>query len=135
MKIYGSLKETEFENIIEEIGKGEVMAAGMYFTLSHIAKEQGKEELAEKFAKIATDEARHGGMYFYLNGKMNEDIMSVLPNFVKEEENAYPKLLELSEKIREAGYIEAADMVKKAALEEKGHQKLLEVIIKKEKTN
>ncbi|MGL5822333.1 MAG: ferritin family protein [Sarcina sp.] len=132
MKLHGVLKGTEFENMIDEIAKGEAMAAGMYFTLAHIANEQGKEEMAQKFTKIATDEARHSGMYSYLNGKMGEDIMSILPNFIKEEEGAYPNLVGLSEKIKDAGYEEAADMIKRAALDEKGHQKLLEVVMKKE---
>ncbi|MGL4742501.1 MAG: ferritin family protein [Sarcina sp.] len=130
MNLYGSTKGTEFENMIDEIAKGEAMAAGMYFTLAHIAKEQGKDDMAQKFTKIATDEARHSGMYSYLNGKMSEDIISILPEFVKEEENAYPNLLGLSEKIREAGLSDAADMIKRAALDEKGHQKLLELILK-----
>lgn len=130
MNLYGSTKGTEFENMIDEIAKGEAMAAGMYFTLAHIAKEQGKDDMAQKFTKIATDEARHSGMYSYLNGKMSEDIISILPEFVKEEENAYPNLLGLSEKIRQAGLSDAADMIKRAALDEKGHQKLLELILK-----
>ncbi|MGL5414816.1 MAG: ferritin family protein [Clostridium sp.] len=131
MKIYGSTKGTELEKTIEELWKGEAMAAGMYFALAHIAKEQGKDELAESFTKIGSDEARHSGLYAYLNGMMNEDIMSVLPMFIREEEGAYPKILELSEKIRGLGLNEAADLVKSAALDEKGHQKLLEVLINK----
>lgn len=131
MKIYGSTKGTELEKVIEELAKGEAMAAGMYFTLAHIAKEQGREDLAKSFTKIGSDEARHSGLYSYLNGMMNEDIMSVLPMFIKEEEGAYPKILELSEKIRALGLEDAADLVKSAALDEKGHQKLLEVIVKK----
>ncbi|MGL5416830.1 MAG: rubrerythrin [Clostridium sp.] len=131
MKIYGSTKGTELEKTIEELAKGEAMAAGMYFTLAHIAKEQGNHELSEALSKIGSDEARHSGLYSYLNGVMSEDIMSILPMFAKEEESAYPKILELSEKIRSLGLAQSADLVKSAALDEKGHEKLLQVILKK----
>ncbi|MGL5616141.1 MAG: ferritin family protein [Sarcina sp.] len=131
MNIYGSTKNTELEKTIEELAKGEAMAAGMYFTLAHIAKEQGNEELSKSLSKIATDEARHSGLYSYLNGNLNEDILSVLPMFLKEEENAYPQILALSEKIEALGLTEASALVKSAALDEKGHEKLLETLIKK----
>lgn len=74
MSLRGITKGSKVEESIAKLIKGEAMVAGMYFSLANIAREQGHEDVAEKLIKIATDEARHSGLYSFLNGELNGDI-------------------------------------------------------------
>lgn len=129
MSLLGSTKGTELEKMIDKLVTGEAMAAGMYFALSHIAKEQGNEKVATVLAKIGADEARHSGLYSVLNGKVNEDIFAMLPMFLKEEQNAGPAIGGLADKAAELGMEEVAELIRGAAKDEEGHAKALESIL------
>lgn len=129
MNLLGITKGSELEEMIDKLITGEAMAAGMYFALSHIAREQGNEKVANILAKIGTDEARHSGLYSVLNGKVNEDIFTLLPMFLKEEQNAEPSIAVLADKAEELKMYEASKLIREAAKDEEGHAKALENIL------
>lgn len=121
MSIYGKTKGTELEEMIDKLAEGEAKAAGMYFALSHIAQEQGNEKIAKVLAKIGADEARHSGMYAMLNGKVPEDIYSMMPMLEKEEKGAEPMLLGLAKKAADLGLEDVAKAIEEAAKDEIFH--------------
>ncbi|MGL4760728.1 MAG: ferritin family protein [Sarcina sp.] len=129
MNLLGATKGTELEEMIDKLVTGEAMAAGMYFALSHIAREQGNEKVANVLAKIGTDEARHSGLYSVLNGKVNEDIFEILPMFLKEEQGAGPAIGGLADKAEELGMKDVAELIRGAANDETGHANALEAIL------
>ena len=129
MNLLGATKGTELEEMIDKLVTGEAMAAGMYFALSHIAREQGNEKVANVLAKIGTDEARHSGLYSVLNGKVNEDIFAILPMFLKEEQGAGPAIGGLADKAEALGMKEVAEHIRAAAKDETGHANALEAIL------
>lgn len=130
MNLLGSIKGTELEEMINKLITGEAMAAGMYFALSHIAKEQGNDKVATLLAKIGADEARHSGLYSVLSGKVDEDIFTLLPMFLKEEQNAVLTIGALADKAQELKMNEVAQLIKDAAKDEEAHAKALENILK-----
>ncbi|WP_297522910.1 ferritin family protein [uncultured Clostridium sp.] len=129
MNILGATKGTELEEIIDKLVTGEAMAAGMYFALAHIAREQGNEKVANVLTKIGTDEARHSGLYSVLNGKVNEDIFTLLPMFLKEEQGAGPAIGGIADKAEQLGMKEVAKLIRGAAKDEIGHANALEAIL------
>ena len=128
MSVYGKTKGTELEEMIDKLAEGEAKAAGMYFALSHIAKEQGHEKVATILAKIGADEARHSGMYAMLNGKVPEDIFSMMPMLEKEEKGAGPAISAIAKKAQELGLEDVAKLIQGAADEEIFHGNAVESI-------
>ena len=130
MNVLGAIKGTELEEMINKLISGEAMAAGMYFALSHIAKEQGNNKVATLLEKIGADEARHSGLYSVLSGKVDEDIFALLPMFLKEEQNAVLTIGALADKAQELKMNEVSQLIKYAAKDEESHAKVLENILK-----
>lgn len=133
MSLRGITKGSKMEESIAKLIKGEAMAAGMYFSLANVAREQGHEDVAEKLIEIATDEARHSGLYSFLNGELNGDIFDILEMFKKEEVNAVKDILNLSNVAKTEGFEEAGKLIEDAAKDEGKHARLLTEILEKYK--
>ncbi|MFT8347650.1 ferritin family protein [Clostridium saccharoperbutylacetonicum] len=131
MSIVGLTKGTDLEKKIDEMWKGEAMAAAAYHAFAIVAKEKGLLELSEALKKIAADEARHGGIYAALNGHTNENLSETLSSMANGEISASEQIKELSNEIHKLGFEEAAQAVKAAAEDEYGHGTLLKELVKK----
>ncbi|WP_238915254.1 ferritin family protein [Clostridium sp. YIM B02555] len=131
MSLIGLTKGTDLEKKIDEMWKGEAMAAAAYHAFAIVAKEKGLLELSESLMKIAADEARHGGLYAALNGHTNENLLETLSSMANGEISASEQIKELSNEIHKLGFEEAAQAVKAAAEDEYGHGTLLKELVKK----
>ncbi|MDF2885482.1 MAG: rubrerythrin, partial [Clostridiaceae bacterium] len=121
MSLIGLTKGTALEKKIDEMWKGEAMAAAAYHAFAIVAKEKGLLELSEALKKIAADEARHGGIYAALNGHTNTNLSETLSSMANGEISASEQIKELSNEIHKLGFEEAAQAVKAAAEDEYGH--------------
>ncbi|MGL5750259.1 MAG: hypothetical protein ACRCXT_07020, partial [Paraclostridium sp.] len=128
MSLKGMTKGTELEEIIDNMAKGEAMAATMYFSLACMAREKGLLDVAKGLEKIASDEARHSGLYSFINGNPNEDIFKILENLENEEFKAGDDIVNLADKALELGLKEVADKLREVAKEEIMHGNLLKVL-------
>lgn len=133
MSLRGITKGSKVEEVIGNLVKGEAMAAGMYFSLANVAREQGENEVAEKLMEIAIDEARHSGLYSFLNGELSGNIFDILEMFKKEEVNAVNEILKLSNAVKAEGFEEAGKLIEDAAKDEGKHARLLTEILEKYK--
>jgi len=131
MSILGITKGTELEKEIDKLRKAEEQGASMYAALAYLAKEKGLEEVSENLMKVATDEARHSGLYAVLNGNANGDIFDVLKRLEPLESNGVEKLQQFAERVRKLGMKEAAEHIESAALDEGRHGKILKDLVER----
>lgn len=131
MSLIGLTKGTDLEQKIDEMWKGEAMAAAAYYAFAIVAEEKGLSQLSDELKKIANDEARHGGLYAALNGHTNLNLLETLNSMSNAEISAGERIKELSKAIAELGFEEAAQAVNTAAEDECRHGKTLKELVEK----
>lgn len=133
MSMHGLTKGTEFESMIKNIMLAEANGTMMYYALARLAKEQGLEDVAEKFIESANQEAVHAGFYATLNGKYPKDFWALAETVMNGEYAAKEKINAIAEKIRAAGFTEAADQMEIFADQEYHHGDVIKEILEKYK--
>ncbi|MCR5175776.1 MAG: rubrerythrin [Anaerovibrio sp.] len=131
MSIFGLTKGTELEKLVQGAMQAEANGTMMYYALARLAKEQGMDEVAEKFIASANQEAVHAGFYAILNGKYPQDFWSLARTLQQAEESGEQKVSAMAAKFREAGLTEAADEMEIFAKEEGHHGAVLKEILDK----
>lgn len=127
----GQTKGTEIEELIGRGFKGEAAAVGIYYGLALICEEKGLKDIAEGLKKIASDEARHAGMYAALNGMVADDVILQLNRFFNVESNELKNVTALAEKADELGLKEANEMIAASYYDEANHVKILKELFEK----
>lgn len=133
MSFHGLTKGTELEPIIKNTMLAEANGTMMYYALARLAKEQGLDDVAKTFIESANQEAVHAGFYATLNGKYPANFWALAETVMKAEYKGEQQVKELAEKVRAAGFAEAADQILIFAEQEKHHGVVLEEILKKYK--
>lgn len=131
MSIYALTKGTELEQMVKSITAAEANGTMMYYALARLAKEQGLDEVAEKFIEAANQEANHAGFYAILNGKYPQDFWKLVETVKNAEYAGEAQVAAMAQKVRAAGFAEAADEMEIFAKQEWHHGEVLEEILKK----
>ena len=111
MSLNGITKGTEFEDMMKRLMQAEANGVMMYCALAQLAREQGLEDVAEGFVAVANEEAVHAGFYAVLNGKYPSDFWGLVRAVQKAEENGEAQVKAIADKVRAAGFAEAADQM------------------------
>lgn len=133
MSIYGLTKNTELENMIKAAMTAEANGTMLYYALSRLAKEQGFDDIAEELIETANQEAVHAGFYAVMNGKYPENFWNLLRALQKAEINGEAQVMAMAEKVRSAGFAEAADEMEIFAKQEGHHGEVIGKILEKYK--
>lgn len=131
MSLNGIIKGTEFEDMMKRLMQAEANGVMMYYALAQLAREQGLEDVAEGFVAAANEEAVHAGFYAVLNGKYPSDFWGLVRAVQKAEENGEAQIKAIADKVRAAGFAEAADQMEIFARQEGGHGVRLQAMLDK----
>ena len=131
MSLNGITKGTEFEDMMKRLMQAEANGVMMYYALAQLAREQGLEDVAEGFIAAANEEAVHAGFYAVLNGKYPSDFWGLVRTVQKAEANGEAKVKAIADKVRAAGFAEAADQMDVFARQEGGHGVRLQAMLDK----
>ena len=131
MSIYGLTKGTELEKMVKTIMQAEANGTMMYYALARLAKEQGYDDIADELIESANQEAVHAGFYAVLNGKYPQDFWGLLRTVQKAETNGEAQVMAMAEKVRAAGFAEAADEMEIFAKQEGHHGVVIGKILEK----
>ena len=130
MSIHGLTKGTNLEKTMAMMMQAEANGTMMYYALARLAKEQGMDDVAEKFIEAANQEAVHAGFYNVLNGKTPQDFWNLVRALRTGEKAAGPQVRKIAEQARAAGFAEAADEIEVFAKQEEHHGEMMEEILK-----
>ena len=133
MSIYGLTKGTELEPMIKAVMQAEANGTMMYYALARLAEEQGLNDVAETFIESANQEAVHAGFYAILNGKYPQDFWKLAETVMKAEYAGEDQVKAMAQKVRAAGFTDAADQMEIFAKQEGHHGIVIEEILKKYK--
>ena len=133
MSLYGLTKGTPLEKAVAALAQGEANGVMMYYALARMAKELGlDEEISKTLIESANQEAVHAGFYATLNGKYpKENFWALLETVKNAEINGEKQIKDLADKVRAAGFNEAADEMEIFAKQEEHHGVVIEEIFKK----
>lgn len=131
MSIYGLTKGTELEPMIKNIMQAEANGTMMYYALARLAKEQGFDEISKIFIESANQEANHAGFYATLNGKYPQNFWKLAETVKNAEYAGEAQVKAMAQKVRAAGFSEAADEMEIFAKQEWHHGEVIEEILKK----
>ena len=131
MSLHGLTKGTPLEKAVAALAQAEANGVMMYYALARLAKEQGLDDVAETLINSANQEAVHAGFYAILNGKYPKDFWALLETVKKAEIAGEKQIKALADKVREAGFNEAADEMEIFAKQEGHHGVVIEEIFKK----
>lgn len=116
-------KNSQTEQNVKNSLMGESMARNKYTFYAMKARQDGNEEIAELFEKMAQNEAMHAKIWFqYLNGGLGEtkkNLMDAATGEYGEWSSMYP---EFAKKAREEGFNDIAEMFERVAEIEKDHE-------------
>lgn len=124
MSIYGQAKGTELESIMKTMMQAEANGTMMYYALARLAREQGYDDLVPMFIEAANQEAVHAGFYAVISGKYPQDFWGLVKTLQKAETNGEAQVKAMADKVRAAGFAEAADEMEVFAKQE-GHHGVL----------
>ncbi len=131
MSLHGLTKGTPLEKSVAALAQAEANGVMMYYALARLAKEQGLDDVAETLINSANQEAVHAGFYATLNGKYPKDFWALLETVKKAEIAGEMQIKALADKVRAAGFNEAADEMEIFAKQEGHHGVVIEEIFKK----
>lgn len=131
MSLNGITKGTEFESMMKSLMQAEANGVMMYYALAQLAREQGLKDVAEGFIAAANEEAVHAGFYAVLNGKYPSDFWGLVRTVQKAEANGEAQVKAIADKVRAAGFAEAADQMDVFARQEGGHGVRLQAMLDK----
>ena len=129
--LHGLTKGTPLEGTVKAVMQAEANGTMMYYALARLAKEQGLDEVAKTFIESGNQEAVHAGFYATLNGQYPKDFWKFAETLMKGEYAGEAQVKALAEKVRAAGFTEAADEMEVFAKQEGHHGKVIEEIIAK----
>lgn len=133
MSIHGLTKDTELESMIKNVMMAEANGTMMYYALARLATEQGMGDVAKTLIESANQEAVHAGFYATLNGKYPKDFWQLLETVKKAEIAGEAQVKAMADKVRAAGFNEAADEMEIFAKQEGHHGVVIDEIFKKYK--
>ncbi len=133
--IYGQVKGTSLEKTAEMMALCEAKGMMMYYALARLAREQGMDDVAEKFIKAANQEANHAGFYAVFSGMYPKDFWGLVNGLQKAETAAEASLMKQAARLREVGLDDAAAEVEVFAKQEGHHGVLLQELLDKYKKN
>ncbi|MBR3651022.1 MAG: hypothetical protein IKN52_12275, partial [Victivallales bacterium] len=133
--LHGLAKGTSLEKITEMMALGEAKGTMMYYALARLAREQGMDDVAEKFIEAANQEANHAGFYAVLNGMYPKDFWGLVNGLQKAEAAGEASLMKQAARLREEGFDDAAAEVEVFAKQEGHHGALLQELLDKYKKN
>jgi len=131
MSLHGLTKGTPLEKAVGALAQGEANGVMMYYALAQLAKEKGMDDVAETLIQSANQEAVHAGFYATLNGKYPQDFWALLEIIKKAEYSGQQQIKELADKVRAAGFAEAADQMEIFAKQEYHHGEVIDELLKK----
>lgn len=131
MSVNGLSKGTDLEQMIKAAMQAEANGTMMYYSLARLAKEQGMDDAAEAFVELGNQEAVHAGFYAVLNGKYPKNFWGLVRSLQKAECNGETQVKTMADKVRGAGFAEAADQMEVFAKEEGHHGKVLAELLEK----
>lgn len=131
MSLHGLTKGTPLEKTMAALAQAEANGVMMYYALARLAKEQGLDDVAETLIESANQEAVHAGFYATLNGKYPKDFWALLETLKKAETSGEKQVMAMAEKVRAAGFTDAADEMEIFAKQEGHHGVVIEEILKK----
>ena len=129
--LHGLTKGTELEPFMAALAQGEANGVMMYYALARLAKEQGLDDAAETFIESTNQEAVHAGFYAVLNGKYPKDFWQLVAGVKAAEVKGEASIKALAEKVRAAGFTQAADEMEIFAKQEGHHGVILDELLKK----
>lgn len=129
MRLQGATKGTELEQQINQLYEGEARGAGLYYALAFLAQEKGHWDIVETLHNLANDEARHAGLYAFLNGQAPDDIFSTLKHVAQLEEDGFEKINTIAQHAHSLGLDAVAKEIEIAALDEKRHGEILTSLV------
>ena len=133
--LHGIAKGTSLEKITEMMALGEAKGTMMYYALARLAREQGMDDVAEKFIEAANQEANHAGFYAVLNGMYPKDFWGLVNGLQKAEAAGEAALMKQAARLREEGFDDAAAEVEVFAKQEGHHGVLLQELLDKYNKN
>ena len=131
--LHGLTKGTELEPMIKAAMMAEANGTMMYYALARLAKEQGLEDVAKTFIESANQEAVHAGFYATLNGKYPKDFWQLAETVMNAEYSGDKSVREMAEKVRAAGFTQAADQMEIFAKQEFHHGEVIKELLEKYK--
>ena len=129
--LHGLTKGTPLEKMTTMLALGEAKGTMMYYALARLAREQGLDDVAEKFTKAADQEANHAGFYAVLSGLYPEDFWPLVNGLQKAEAAGEASLMKMAARFRAEGLDAAAAEMKVFAAQEGHHGALLQEILDK----
>ncbi len=131
MSLHGLTKGTALEPMVGMMAQAEASGTMMYYALARLAKEQGLGDAAADFIAAANQEAVHAGFYAVLNGKVPQDFWALVRGAMAAEIAGEKKIKGFADKVREAGFAEAADEMEIFAKQEGHHGEVLRKMLEK----
>lgn len=128
--LHGILKGTELEAAAKALAQGEANGVMMYYALARLAREQGLDEIAEKFIEAANQEAVHAGFYATLIGKYPQNFWGMVETLRKAETAGEASIKAFADQVRALGFNTAADEMEIFAKQEGHHGVLMSEIQK-----
>lgn len=129
MMLQDATKGTELEQQINQLHEAEARGAGLYSALAFLAKEKGHHDIVETLHNLANDEAKHAGLYAFLNGQAPNDIFGTLKQAALIETAGFEKISSLAQHARKLGLETVAKEIEIAALDEKRHGEILTALV------
>ena len=129
MSLHGATKGTKLEPISDMLAKGEACGTMMYYALARLAKEQGLEDVSEKFIEAANQEAVHAGFYATANAMYPKDFWMLVRGIMAAEYSGETTIKNLADKFRAEGLTEAADEMEIFAKQEGHHGEVMKKIL------
>ena len=129
--LHGLVKGTSLEKMCVMMAQGEAKGTMMYYALACLAKEQGLDEVSEKFIEAANQEAGHAGFYAVLSGLYPKDFWELVNGLQKAEAAGESSVLKLAERFKAEGLADAVPQLEEFAAQEGHHGVLLQEILDK----
>lgn len=134
MNNYAKAKGTEIEKSIQGQMQAELSGAGMYFSLARLAKEHKLDDVAEKFIELANEHAQMTSFYAEFCGRYpfeENKFWQFIKGLSKSEYFGEKAMSEFADTIKQAGFSEAAEIVKTFASQHKHHAEVTGELVEK----
>ncbi|WP_432647293.1 rubrerythrin [Mitsuokella sp.] len=131
MSIYGQAIGTDMEKMMKGMMQAEVNGTMMYYALARLAKEQGYDDIVDTLIEAANQEAVHAGFYAVMSAKYPQDFWGLIRTLQKAETNGEAQVKAIADKVRAAGFAEAADEMEIFAKQEGHHGVMMAEILAK----
>ena len=134
MSNYAKSKGTPIEKNIKGQMQAELSGAGMYFSLARLAREHKLDDVAEKFTELANEHANQASFYAEFCGRYpfeKEDFWQFIKGLSKAEFSGEKAVAEFADTIKQAGFDDAAEIIKTFSAEHKHHAEVTSELVEK----